>query len=164
MRVLNRKAPSSIYSKQNRWNLSLLPKCFGLWLMSLPELHGEWLCQENSAFINPCFSHSSSSVSANTMMRKRKITDTIQSPYLTSTDCPMSQDNFPTFNFTLNLLYNLLILFQNFLGALYLESIVSRSSWFTVSKYLTRSANTTHKGKLWLCLVQSIVFRVKDLS
>ena len=51
-----------------------------------------------------------------------------------------------------------------FLGGSYLERIVSRSSWFIVSKALTRCVNNIHEGKLWIFLVCSIVFSVKDSS
>ena len=163
-RLLNRKAPSFTYSKHNIWNLLPCPKCFGLWPMSWTELHGEWLCLDTSAFVNPWFIYSSSSVSANAMMRKRKSAGAIQSPCLTPTYFPMSQDNLPIFNFILMFLYSLLIVFQNFLGPSYLEGSVGRSSWFIVSKSLTRSVNTPHKGKLWVCLVCSIVFSVKGPS
>ena len=74
------------------------------------------LCLKNFAFVNPRFSHSSSSVSADAMMRKRKSPGSTQSPCLMPANCPISHDILPIFNFTLMLLYNLLIALQNSWG------------------------------------------------
>ena len=119
----------------------------------------------NFALFNPYFPQSSSSVSANIMMRKRNSVGAIQSsPCLTQTDFPISHANFL---FSVQHYYSYTI-----------SELRCRISWghriwkgwrrvvrgSLCQNVLTRSANTPHEGKLWLCLVCSIFLNVKDPS
>ena len=49
-------------------------------------------------------------------------------------------------------LYMRLISEHSLEGAQYFPSMMMSSAWLEVSKDLTKSANDTHVGRLWLCL------------
>ena len=83
------------------------------------------------------------------------------SPCFTPTSKDIEVSILPIINLTLLLLYICLIAEHSFGGQPYLRRISIKMMWFEVSKDLTRSANMTHVGRLWLRRKCRIVLIVK---
>ena len=109
----------------------------------------------------PCLSHSCSITSTNAITSNRNNTGATISPCFTLTSKGMDVSIFPMISLTLLLLCILSISEQNFCEQLYFCNILTMRIWFQVSKALTRLANITHVGRLWLFHKYNIVFIVK---
>ena len=161
---MNVNVPSSTYSIQKMLNRVPCEKFFAGWLVIRPADCGELLCRLNYIFCMLCLSHSALTVSSKAIMRKRKSTGATLSPCFTPTSKVIEVSILPIINLALLLLYIRLIAEHSFGGQPYLRIISIKMMWFKVSKALTRSANMTHVGRLWLWRKCSIALIVKLTS
>jgi hypothetical protein len=97
---------------------------------------------------SPACVHFLSSVSANAVMMKRKMTGDRLSPCLTPTVCWMSVVSLPILSVIRRSEYNRWIAFVSFGGAPNFSSVCEMRVWLDVSNALTRSANTTYLSRL----------------
>ena len=154
MSVLDSKtnAPSSTYSMHNRSNRTPDKKVPGPWLTSYPVDIGELSLRENWALLSHRTVHLSSSVLENTIINNRNITRDMLYPCLEGTLKWIDVYTLPIMRLTMILLYLCLIADHSIGGAPYFTNMTMTSAWLEVSKDLTKSANDTHVGRLWLCL------------
>ncbi len=136
----------------------------GVWLHILPSLSLSSAVVITFRIGIPCCFHTISSVSANTVMRKRKRTKVMLSPCQTPTVCGISTTSFSIFSTAILSLFIILIAATNFGGAPYHSRMQSSSVWFTVSYALTRSMNPTYNGRLWFWRALIRAFRVNSPS
>ena len=130
MPVLDSKkinAPLSTYSMQNRSKSIPDEKVPGRWLTNFPVDLGELSLCAHWALLSPKVVHLSSSVSEKSIIKNRKSTGSMLSPFLTPTLKSMDASTLPMMSLTMFLLYMRLISEHILGGAPYLHSMAMSS-------------------------------------
>ena len=128
-------------------------KVTGRWLTSCLVDLGELSLHANWYFLGPRAVHLSSIFLVNAIIRNRNSTGAMLSPFFTLTLKSMDVSIFPMMILTTILSYVYFIYDHSLGGELHFTIMSMSSAWLDTPKDLNMSANDTHVGRFWFCLM-----------